>query len=687
MPRIFDVSLRERRARIACWIAQRTDADIVTGLCEAWVHDLVDGGYEPQSRHELPGLPSELSLVNRLSDAGYHEHANALAWLIDDGEGIEPAEAPLIAHALAMASGRAYVAHGAGELHWIGHLVSTIDRQAWEAFADSSAATLSEDADRRSAFVEFLTAIIQKASDAPDSVAEIPPRCASMASIVEQFVKTGSFQEVCQADLAPVFFRWSDAFEILRRAEPERFLEMIDELPHPMLVKQCLNSRALIENPGEILRLLRQAPHASFDTDGRWQRQGMAVILLLQLASVQLLSAPNTPDRNTLLAEPLVRLAEPQAAEEVEDLAKGITQFRKSADGLLDILFARPDGIQLGWHWLEHLLRQLPQRRPPAPSLTARKLMINHIGILVHALSSRLAPRRTQDVWIVDAEPLVRQYRAVAVLSAAAFSGTESDLDIGAVARGLLKRNRFELTRAIELIHLPGAPLRTIPGDAFARIPDVASWFTQTWSALRFEREQAWRLPTARCGVDANPAEIMGVWGLGVLESLAMDEGRSGDARAMWLALEAAFRESRLVEPRVAKDFWCEAIARLFAWWPVLFTSTPEPAMNGVESTPAEATGLGGVLAPYIGINKDFMGIVVSLHQAGIGVMTVDCTVREVGQDLLRMIHRFLETARALKDARLWNQEWVAALGSIKAAIAAQRLANEETYGPLARMT
>ena len=85
------------------------------------------------------------------------------------------------------------------------------------------------------------------------------------------------------------------------------------------------------------------------------------------------------------------------------------------------------------------------------------------------------------------------------------------------------------------------------------------------------------------------------------------------------------------------------------------------------------------MLAPYIGISDDFMGIIVRLHEAGIGVTTLDYAVGEAGQDLLRMIRRFLETARGLKDARLWNQEWVAAMGRIEAAIAAQRLANAGT--------
>jgi hypothetical protein len=223
MPRAFDDRPRERCAHIARWLAQRTEADIVTGICERWVRDLADSGREPHSRHDLPGLPQELNLVTRLSETELRAYSDALAWQINGGAGIEPAEAPLIGHALAVASGRVHVAYGPRKLHWIGHLVWTIDHQAWEAFADSSAAVLREDADRRTAFVEFLTEIIQEANDAPDRVTENPPRRTSMASIAEQFVQTGSFQEVWQANLSPFLFRWSSAFEILHRRRNGRF--------------------------------------------------------------------------------------------------------------------------------------------------------------------------------------------------------------------------------------------------------------------------------------------------------------------------------------------------------------------------------------------------------------------------------------------------------------------------------
>ena len=58
------------------------------------------------------------------------------------------------------------------------------------------------------------------------------------------------------------------------------------------------------------------------------------------------------------------------------------------------------------------------------------------------------------------------------------------------------------------------------------------------------------------------------------MESLVTTaEAQPGDAAGMWLAVERAFREARLVEPRLGRDFWSEAVARLFGWWPQVFTA------------------------------------------------------------------------------------------------------------------
>jgi hypothetical protein len=252
----------------------------------------------------------------------------------------------------------------------------------------------------------------------------------------------------------------------------------------------------------------------------------------------------------------------------------------------------------------------------------------------------------------------------------AAFTTTVADLDVGSIAKGLLKGDRFELTRANDLIQLPGAPLRIIPGDVLARLPGAAAWFTSTWSALRFERERAWRANRHSSG---NPAEIMGLWGLGAIESLLMNaQAQHGDALGMWFAVERAFREARLVEPRLGRDFWSQAVARLFWWWRQAVTTVQDQADNSEAGSPGPAA-LGRVLAPYADISGDFMAVIVSLQQAGLSTLVLDDAVRHSGHDLLRMIRLFVATARHLNDHRAWNPHWVAALGRIEAEIAGRR--------------
>jgi hypothetical protein len=424
---------------------------------------------------------------------------------------------------------------------------------------------------------------------------------------------------------------------------------MIDQLPHPTLVKQCLSSKALLASPQDVLALLRLA-NPAVDAEGCWQRGGMMAILLLQLASEQLLSPYPTE-------------------EEAVDLNKEIARFSDAVIVVLDILFARPDGVELAWCWLENLLRHTP-RLPPVNRNAPRNLMVNRIGILLHALGSRLEPRRAQDAWIAEAKPLNKQFRAVAVLSVSAFTSTAEGLDVGSVAKNLLKCNSFELTGAKELIQLPGAPLRTIPGDVLAKIPDAPSWFTSTWSALRFERERAWR---AKGHGGGNPAEIMGLWGLGAIESLVINaQAQHGDAPGMWFAVERTFREARLVEPRLGRDFWSQAIAHLFWWWPQVFTVIYDQG-GSVRATSLDPATLGRALVPYTEISGDFMAVIISLQQAGLTTSMLDDAVHRTKQDLLHMIRLFVATARHLNDCRVWNPDWVAALQRIEAELASRR--------------
>jgi len=165
----------------------------------------------------------------------------------------------------------------------------------------------------------------------------------------------------------------------------------------------------------------------------------------------------------------------------------------------------------------------------------------------------------------------------------------------------------------------------------------------------------------------------MGLWGLGAIESLVMNaQAQYGDAPGMWLAVERTFREARLVEPRLGQDFWSEAIARLFWWWPQVFTVVHDQA-DSAEAASFDPAALGRALAPYAEISGDFMAVIISLHQAGLTTSKLDDAVHRTGQDLLHMIQRFVEVARRLNDCRVWNPDWVAALRRIETELAGRR--------------
>ncbi len=44
MPRTLDDHLRDRRARVASWLEQRTEAETATAVCERWIADLLARG-------------------------------------------------------------------------------------------------------------------------------------------------------------------------------------------------------------------------------------------------------------------------------------------------------------------------------------------------------------------------------------------------------------------------------------------------------------------------------------------------------------------------------------------------------------------------------------------------------------------------------------------------------------------
>lgn len=644
MYRMFDANHKALRERIKSWLTQHpTEFEATIKVCEDWIEGLLKQNLALYHLHGLASLPPEMSLTDRLVSASLEKLGLAFNWLATSEEGQEPAEAALIGNALAVACGRSYAIHGPKKLNWIGEFICSINNLLWEEFADSAAKTFRENSKALNRFTIFLNDIVASANNAEDEVVVLHPRSPTLTSILEKSKYRRSIQDVWDEHSDLMLLKESEAFEIFRRVDPDEFIKIVDQLPHPALVSSCLYSRALQASLQDVLTLLRSA-NLVVNADGKVNPNGTAAILLLRLASEQLL------EQHTKSAD-------------IKDLDEAITIFRNGVKEILGALFARSDGVALAWCWLENLMRQ-PPNHSQRDSSQHCNLVINYIRILVGEICAQLEHCCAYGAWIKEVKPNFRQYRSIVVLAVAAFTN-KSDVNIGDVAKSLLKNDGFFLSSASEQACVPMATLRMIPGDSLAKIPDVASWYCKTWSELRLERERSW--PTNQT-TDQNPAEIMGVWGLGVIESL-LNQSKFKDARAMWLAVEQIFREAILVEPNAYPLFWTQASTSLFHWWPKLFIENKDQS-GDLEDKSADSALVGKLLFPYAKINREFMAIIVGLQQAGLSATLLKTATNQTNQDLLNMIRRFKEVARGINDSQAFNPVWVASLKKLEVALA-----------------
>lgn len=639
----------ERRLRAAAWRDQSDEADIAIAICLTWIADVSAQGFVLESRQDWASLPIDLHLVDRLSAQGLDGLSSALRWQLEDCSEQRPAKADLIGHALAVAAGRYYALH-ASHVHAVTScLIASIDILLWEDFADATAETLRNNPDALVAFGDFVAQIVLETRVSPEKVSRMFGLEHSLASLIKRYTDEGTPEDAWSASIWSGDFHYTGVFEILRRADPKIFIKFVDMLPHPVLAEQCLYNRVLVANPQNTLPLLQSTGFA-FDSNGVWRRTQTTAIPLLQLASRQLL-APG--DRAT----------------DANALNEEVARFQEHMNAILDVLFGRPDAIVLGWSWLENLLRQEP-RWPNARDENTGNFMVNRLGLLITGLSRRLEPKVDQASWIAGAKSSARQYRAAAVLIVSAFSVKSSDSNTGALAQSLLRGDGFKLTEASRFITMAAAPMRVIAGEALVEIPNAPDWFARTWSSLRFERERAWR----QSGLNnSNPAEIMGLWGLGMIEALSeMPQTDPEKVTAMWLVVEETFREAQLVEARLGRDFWSCAIPRLFALW----RSCVARADTNHCLSPSDTLSLGGSLTPYIQVDNDFMAVILSLYHAGILASELDQAVQHTGHDLLLIISRFFETTRGLNNHSVWNPKWVSELDMLKKKISRSRPAS-----------
>jgi hypothetical protein len=641
-----------RQRRIAEWRLDTERAQRVLELCATWLK-AGDTAMRPEDWWRgLSDLPEDEKLQHVLRTAGEPVLAEAFEWVTEVHEGVPHPDAPAVMYSFAVACGQLYAEAGPLGAGWISALVWHADSQVWGDFVAAAARHFRADLGRMNALFEVARAVADRAGRDPDSVVNVlpGPKERPFKAFVEDYAANGNFDEVWRAEGYPAEFQYTSLFEILRLVDEAIFTSLLDALPHPSLVGQCLWTRELRTDIPSLGRLLRLAC-PSFSSEGEWQVSGKTAVLLLKTITQELL----VPETNRPGFGPTDLVDDEDAAVEAE-----FREFDAVASEVISALMSRADSMHLGYVWLSYVLRysatQARQR--------GRTRVIDCPFVLASAICAQLPPLPRPLEWVCEVEPMGRPYRVASVLGVAAQGNSGGRLDFRELASELIVKSQQVTGGSRWMFSRPMPVAMRLPGAALTHLPDFASWLTSTWSSLRLRREIAWR--SIGKPNTANPAEALAIFSLSALEAFQFEVGQRREAaQRAWYAVEGVVREARLVEPRIGRDFWTRAVARLFEFWLTIVGDAGAVMSDQSPGSGALEEQLAQTISPYLGVNVDFMEAVASLRQSGVTPTQLAGACAALGADLSLLIRRFLETRKRLGDPQAWNPAWINALRAI----------------------
>jgi hypothetical protein len=387
----------------------------------------------------------------------------------------------------------------------------------------------------------------------------------------------------------PVFVPDAFAYDLLRRVDRQAYLAAVQTLPHPGLAQHVIATAGRHASLGELCLLLREAGPA-FDPDGIWIEESTVPFLLLALCTERLSGSAGA------------RHGRPDTCAPSTDAAAG-----DMMPEILDALAARPDGVPLGYAWLQYLIwsghargrwrKGLTTSSPP-DLLTVLKL-----------LGAWLPPHSEPEKWIAEEQELWRNDRIFSILiillSHAAERGTAADFVARVLTQDLASSFGVERFAADA-----GSYERHIIGSAIGAIPDAANWFKQLWATLFHLRDRARRYRHGRGSqTPPNVGQVAVIWSLC---GLGFIDPASEGSRALWVQLEAAARESILTDGvRLHNDAWRAALCWLGAYWPVIFRDDPPAGSPG---------SLDDFISFWAAPASEFAILIHELHHQGVTI-------------------------------------------------------------------
>lgn len=345
-------------------------------------------------------------------------------------------------------------------------------------------------------------------------------------------------------------------FDLLRRADPDAYLRVLEAFPHPEPVRQILQAAELEHDLNALCLLLAEAKPA-FGAEGRWLPETKAPLFLLAMAGEHLRSLPGSAGRTG-----------------TED-----DGFQTAMAKVVGCLSARPDMPHLGFAWAQRLVQEGGARGPwrragDAETGTWRLLAL--LGALADMLPDHPCPVR----WIAEEGDVWRRERTVAALLPFARDDHPDRAAAGLLVERVTQEGLFDRTGLEEGLADFRSAETAVVGAILSKVPAVAGWFEGAWRQLMPVRDRTryWR-EDSRDRHAAGAGLFLVTWTLHALGRLAP---ASAEARALWAALERAIRESRLTEPDIpGVSGWPAAQALLADVWPRTFPDRPPSGEPG----------------------------------------------------------------------------------------------------------
>jgi hypothetical protein len=197
---------------------------------------------------------------------------------------------------------------------------------------------------------------------------------------------------------------------------------------------------------------------------------------------------------------------------------------------------------------------------------------------VLQLLGAWLPPHPEPEKWIAEEQELWRNDRIYSMLMVLLSHGAAARKSAADFIGRVLQQDLASSFGVERFAEDAGSHERHIIGSTIGTIPDTATWFRELWADLFHLRDRARRYRHGRDHrIPPNVGQVAVMWGLC---GLGFIDPASEAARALWVQLEAAARESILTDGvRLYNDAWRAALCWLGAYWPVIFRDDP-PAGN-----------------------------------------------------------------------------------------------------------